>query len=314
MAYLKTPLYVLAVFGFLLTAFNTSAGSKNGFDLTGALIPESQIFKGGPDKDGIPAIDKPKFLSVRKARFMKNDDRILGIDIAGIKKAYPIKILNWHEVVNDRVGREKFSITYCPLCGTGMAFSARVENMQLDFGVSGLLYNSDVLLYDRQTDSLWSQIMQQAISGKYKGARLKSIPLTHTTWSDWKKKHPDTKVLSTRTGSVRNYNKNPYKDYATSEHLFFPVHTKAPEIYHPKERVLGVEIDGAFKAYPFIELNKNGKTLFTDRLNNKELSIHWDQEHQTGTIYLDEKNITTTQSFWFAWFAFHPETLVYTAR
>jgi hypothetical protein len=314
MAYLKPPMYVFVVFFFFLTAFNASAGSKNGFDLTGALIPESQIFKGGPDKDGIPAIDKPNFLSARKARFLKNDDRILGIEIAGVKKAYPIKILNWHEIVNDRIGREHFSITYCPLCGTGMAFSARVGNKKLDFGVSGLLYNSDVLLYDRQTDSLWSQIMQQSVAGKYKGTRLKSIPLKHTTWSDWKKKHPDTKVLSTRTGNVRNYNKNPYKDYATSNHLFFPVYSKAPEVYHPKERVLGVEIGGVFKAYPFIELNKNGKALFADTLNNKKLSVHWDQEHQAGAIYLDEKNITTTQSFWFAWFAFHPETRVYTAR
>ena len=107
---------------------NLIADTKNGFELSSALIPETQIFKGGPAKDGIPAIDKPKFISVGKARFMKNDDRVLGIEIAGITRAYPVKILNWHEIVNDHIGREQFSITYCPLCGTGMAFSARVKN------------------------------------------------------------------------------------------------------------------------------------------------------------------------------------------
>jgi len=294
-----------------LAALTVSAETKNGFELSEALIPETQIFRGGPEKGGIPAIDKPRFVSVRKARHMKNDDRVLGIEIAGIARAYPIKILNWHEIVNDHIGREQFSITYCPLCGTGMAFSARVNQSKLDFGVSGLLYNSDVLLYDRQTESLWSQLMQKAVTGKYRGTKLTSIPLSHTTWVDWKTRHPKTSVLSTRTGAMRNYESNPYKGYAQSAHLFFPVYSKAPERFHPKEKVLGVEINGVFKAYPFIELNKNAQTLFTDTVNNTELSIHWDKQHQSGAIYLGGKNITTTQAFWFAWFAFHPETKVY---
>lgn len=313
MAQLITPTQAIILSAFLLVAFHAPAEIKNGFDLSGALVPVSQIFGGGPGKDGIPAIDKPKFVSVRKARFMKNSDRILGIEIAGIARAYPIKILNWHEIVNDRIGREQFSVTYCPLCGTGMAFSARVGDAKLDFGVSGLLYNSDVLLYDRQTESLWSQIMQQAVTGKYRGARLNSIPLTHTTWADWKTRHPKTMVLSTKTGSLRNYDKNPYQGYATSKRLFFPVYSKAPASYHPKERVLGVEINGNFKAYPFVELNKNGKAAFTDRFNGAELTIGWDQQHQSGSIYDGSKNVTITQAFWFAWFAFHPETEIYKA-
>lgn len=314
MTHIKPTISVIFFSILLLAVFNAVAETKNGFDLSGALIPESQIFRGGPGKNGIPAIDKPNFVSVRKARFMKNSDRILGIEIAGVARAYPIKILNWHEIVNDHIGREQFSITYCPLCGTGMAFSARVGDKKLDFGVSGLLYNSDVLLYDRQTESLWSQIMQQAVTGKYKGTRLNSIPLTHTTWADWKNQHPDTKVLSTRTGALRNYEQNPYKGYAASTHLFFPVYSQAPEKYHPKERVLGVEVNGAFKAYPFVELNKNAQAVFTDTLNNTELSIHWDEQHQSGAIYHGKQNITVTQAFWFAWFTFHPETLVYTAE
>lgn len=303
----------LLLIALYLATINASAGTKNGFDLSNALIPESQIFKGGPAKDGIPAIDEPEFTSARKARFIKNSDYILGLELAGIARAYPIKILNWHEVVNDRIGREQFSITYCPLCGTGMAFSARVDGTKLDFGVSGLLYNSDVLLYDRQTESLWSQIMQQAISGKHMGAQLQRIPLSHTTWKDWKTQHPDTQVLSIKTGARRNYEKNPYQGYESSKHLLFPVYTKAPDKYHPKERVLGIEINGFFKAYPFVELNKTGKSTFTDTLKNNKLSIHWNQEHQSGSIYSGVHNVTVTQAFWFAWFAFHPETEVYKA-
>lgn len=297
----------------LLTALSTvlNADTKNGFELSTALVPETQIFKGGPAKDGIPAIDKPHFISARKARFMKNDDRVLGIEIAGISRAYPVKILNWHEIVNDRIGREPFSITYCPLCGTGMAFSGRVDDTKLDFGVSGLLYNSDVLLYDRQTESLWSQIMGQAITGKFKSKKLTGLPLEHTSWADWKSRHPETTVLSTRTGSKRNYENNPYKGYESSRHLLFPVFSKAAGIYHPKERVLGVEINGIFKAYPFIELNKNAKAVFTDTLDNTELTIHWNQQHQSGSVFNNGKNITITQAFWFAWYAFHPDTQVY---
>ena len=112
---------------------------------------------------------------------------------------------------------------------------------------------------------------------------------------------------------MRNYESNPYKGYAESEHLLFPVYSKAPERFHPKEKVLGVEINGVFKAYPFVELNKKAQPLFTDTVNNTDLTIHWNKQHQSGEIYIGRKNITVTQSFWFAWFAFHPETIVYKA-
>lgn len=287
---------------------------KNGFELADALVAESQIFKGGPAKDGIPAIDRPDFVSVDRADFMQPDDSVLGIEIAGIAKAYPIKILNWHEIVNDRIGREYFSVTFCPLCGTGVAFSARVDDTQLNFGVSGLLYNSDVLLYDRNTESLWSQIMAQAISGEYKGTHLKMLPLTHTHWKHWIQAHPDTKVLSIHTGYLRKYDKDPYRDYVTSKHLMFPVYHRAPNSYHPKERVMGIEVDGAYKAYPFAELNKHGAALIQDRINNIDIQLHWNQVQQSGFFTRAEGvPLPHIQGFWFAWFAFHPQTLVFKA-
>lgn len=186
-----------------------TAQSKNGFNLEQTLIPASQILSGGPAKDGIPAIDKPRFVDADKVSFLDNDAPVLGLVYKSIAKAYPISILNWHEIINDQFNDAPVVITFCPLCGSGMAFSALIDGIAHTFGVSGLLYNSDLLLYDRQTQSLWSQLMSQAISGSHKAKRLHSLPVLHTTWQDWKTRHPETLVLSTDTGYSRNYSNSP---------------------------------------------------------------------------------------------------------
>lgn len=284
----------------------------NGFILDDALIPASQIFSGGPDKDGIPSIDNPTFVKARKADFLDNRDRVLGITLNGISRAYPIKILNWHEIVNDSIDDIYYTITYCPLCGTGVAFDSNINGQVLNFGVSGLLYNSDVLLYDRETQSLWSQLLSQAVTGKYKGTKLKTLPVMHTTWSNWKRHHPSTLVLSNNTGYRRSYDRDPYSGYAQSKNLYFPVFNKAPKKYHPKENVMGLASGNNFKAYPFIELNRLDKDKFVDSINGKSFTIYWNKKDQSGYI-LDESGIVvpTVQSYWFAWFAFHPETNVF---
>ena len=275
-----TPILLVALLNAPLTAW-----SKNGFDLSDSLISPTEILSGGPPKDGIPAIDNPKFLPGKTAVFLQPDDRVLGIEINGTAKAYPIRILNWHEIVNDRIGDNSFAVTYCPLCGTGVAFSAVLKDQMLNFGVSGLLYNSDVLLYDRNTQSLWSQIMGQAISGQLAGQKLTLLPLSHTTWSAWLRDHPQTLVLSTETGIQRNYNRDPYAGYEKSRSLYFATSRKAPNTYHPKERVLGLQIGSSFKAYPFIELNRAGKSSFKDKLNGMEYLVKWDSENQSGNIF-----------------------------
>ena len=299
---------------FVLISPPAFSEQKNGFVLDGSLIPPQQIVRGGPEKDGIPAIDEPVFVSAPDADFLHNSDRILGIEIDGIARAYPIGILNWHEVVNDSIAETDFAITYCPLCGTGMAFDSRINERSLNFGVSGLLYNSDVLLYDRESESLWSQILGKAVTGKYKGSSLRQIPLMHTTWSNWKRQYPATQVLSTATGFSRQYTRNPYQGYRDSVLTYFPVTHKAPARYHPKESVLGLTVGDSHKAYPFVELNKNNSSRFSDTFNGKTIVIHWNQAEQSGFV-TDEHGavIPVIQAYWFAWYAFHPDTMVFTS-
>ena len=286
---------------------------KNGFDVSGALIPKHEILSGGPPRDGIPAIDAPRFVSANAARFLQPTDRVLGISRNGVAKAYPVLILNWHEIVNDSFAGEPIVVSYCPLCGTGIAYLAKVGDRVFSFGVSGLLYNSDMLLYDRQTQSLWSQIRKQAVSGRMKGVRLQAIPLTHTSWADWNRRYPSSLVLSTDTGYSRDYTRSPYGGYEQSRTLFFSVR-KQDQRYHPKESVLGVEIDGRFKAYPFVELEKS-KVPIRDTLGGKNIMVKYDRQHRTA-VATDENGdiLPTITGYWFAWYAFHPDTEVYRAR
>ena len=304
----------LLLLGLVAINLTATAGSKNGFDVSNASIPVDEILAGGPPKDGIPALSSPELIDALDATYLQPNDRILGIEIDGIARAYPISILNWHEIVNDQINDQQFAVTFCPLCGTGVAFSSNVAGKVTEFGVSGLLYNSDVLLYDKNTESLWSQIMGVAISGALVGEQLKPIPISHTTWRDWLAQHPDTRVLSTETGYARDYARNPYAGYEQSRQLYFGVNNKAPENYHPKEQVFGLEFDGVYKAYPFVELEKHGKPRFKDSVNGISVTIDWDSKNQSVIILnSDGVKIAGIQGYWFAWFAFHPDTLVFEA-
>ena len=307
-------IHLLALIGFILIAGAAEARTMNGFDLSGATIPVSGIESGGPPRDGIPAIDNPKFVPAAEAGFLQADDRVMGVEIDGQPKAYPISILNWHEVVNDRSGTQHFVVTYCPLCGTGIVFASNAGDGALVFGVSGLLYNSDVLLFDRNTESLWSQILGKAVSGPLSGTPLPQLPAFHTTWADWRTRHPETEVLSTDTGYHRDYRSSPYGGYEKSPRLFFRVANRAPKDYHPKAWVMGVEVDGVHKAYPFEELEAHGSERLEDVVNGKPVVVHWNQTASSAWVSDELGNaLPSTTGFWFAWYAFFPETLVFKA-
>jgi hypothetical protein len=287
--------------------------TKNGFDLSDSSVPEIEILDSGTRKDAIPALDQPKFIAAEEADFLKRKDRILGVYHNGIAKAYPIKILDWHEIVNDTYDDEAILVSYCPLCGTGMVFSAQAKDFAITFGVSGLLYNSDVLLYDRPTSSLWSQILGRAVTGPLKNTALKPIPSSHTSWQEWQARHPETLVLSRETGFRRNYRESPYLDYARSGKLMFPVSQKN-SAYRNKEMVLGVQLGDHYKAYPFKELKSHGQSRFTDEFAGKLFSIEWLPNDKTARAFDQHGNeLPTVLAYWFAWYTFHPDTLIFEA-
>jgi hypothetical protein len=312
----KTRILVLVgiLLGVVFYKYASSAGPTNGFDLSNSTLPVEQILHGGPPRDGIPALSDPKLIAAAGADYLEPDDRVVGIVLSGEARAYPIPILNWHEIVNDEIDGQRFAVTYCPLCGTAVAFDATIDGQATDFGVSGLLYNSDVLLYDRETESLWSQILSQSVAGERVGMKLTPLPISHTTWRDWQDKHPDSLVLSDDTGHFRDYQRDPYAGYEKSRYTYFAVNNEAPDNYHPKEVVLGLGVDGVYKAYPFIELDKQGKARFSDSVNGSRFDFEWDSNNRSITVTDSAgQAVAGIQGFWFAWFAFHPDTEVFKA-
>jgi hypothetical protein len=169
-----------------------NAQSMLGFDLSEAIIPSKDFRRGGPPPDGIPSIDEPKFTPVAEVDFLEPDDTIIAFEKDGVARAYPFRILIWHEIVNDVVADQPTAVVFCPLCGTAMVFDRRYDDQTLEFGVSGLLYNSDVLMFDRQTKSLWSQLGLKSVSGKFAGTELDWLPSKQTTWQAWQKANGST--------------------------------------------------------------------------------------------------------------------------
>ncbi len=197
-------------------------------------IPLDKIKGGGPPKDGIPSIDDPIFANVQDSHFMSDFDTVIGLKINGEAKAYPLFILVWHEIVNDKVGGTPVSVTYCPLCYTNQVFERVIDGQEVEFGTSGKLYNSNLLMYDRLTDSYWSQALGTAVKGELTGYQLNLVPFDVITWGDWKKLHPDTLVLTTDTGHIRSYATDPYGNYYTEPRIMFPVENNDDRL-HPKE-------------------------------------------------------------------------------
>jgi Protein of unknown function (DUF3179) len=181
------------------------------------------IRHGAPGPDAIPAIDHPQFMPAAQARFLAEDDVVFGLVRAGQTRAYPQLVLVWHEIVNDRFPDGPLSVTYCPLTGSVLGFrGVALDGEPYTFGTSGDLVNSNLLMYDRQTDSRWPQLLGQAILGPSRGRMLQELPLEWTRWGRWRAAHPDTLVLSTRTGYLRQYGTDPYGsyNYGASHELF----------------------------------------------------------------------------------------------
>lgn len=274
---MKTLIVLLFV---LLSAANSSCeeggvsgGSGTDQDtLTGKwLVPKEKVFDGGPGKDGIPSVDEPKFLDASQVEYLNSNDLVLGIKIGDQIHAYPHPVMNWHEIVNDSLDDSHIAITYCPLTGTGIGWDRQIMGEVTTFGVSGLLYNSNLIPYDRLTESNWSQMLNKGIHGEMIGSEATTHTLLETTWATWEKMFPDSRVLSTNTGFKRNYQHNPYGNYKEKPDLLFPVEPLDERLFS-KERVLGIIRDGQAKTYRF-ESFADSVTLIRDTFQEKAFII-----------------------------------------
>lgn len=334
------------------------------------LVNPDDIISGGPPPDGIPPIDNPKFLRAAAAGFLSPKEPVVAIELNDDARAYPAQILIFHEIVNDTVGGVPVVITYCPLCNTGIAFRRPVVGGKLlDFGTSGKLYHSNLVMYDRQTRSLWPQAMGQAVVGRLTGMKLQFLPVQMVSWGDWRREHPDGKVLSRETGEERPYGENPYTYYDSYQRAPSLFKGDPDERLAPLDRVVGVWVGSDVVAFPYDRLRarrergwaavqatvggrsvvvfwKSGTVsavdaalieesrdvgatgVFDRQLEGRELSFRTTRDgivdHQTGSVWdifgravsgpltgRQLNKVISTESFWFDWAAFHPETRVF---
>ncbi|MEX1156603.1 MAG: DUF3179 domain-containing protein [Chloroflexota bacterium] len=216
-------------------------------------VPLGEIISGGPGKDGIPAVDEPKFVGVADVDWLADREPVVAVGIGDEWRAYPIQILVWHEIVNDVLGDMPVTITFCPLCHTAIAFDRRTDGRLLDFGTTGNLRHSDLVMYDRQTETWWQQATGQAIVGQLAGTQLEFLPSQLVSWGQFMTAHPDGMVLSRETGHARDYGGNPYAGYdrIDSDPFLLEDKTLLDGRLSPKVRILGVVINGEPAAYPF---------------------------------------------------------------
>lgn len=280
------------------------------FDLSQLSIPALEIAHGGPPKDGIPAITKPKTISAQEARFLGENDRVIGVAWSGQARAYPISILTQHEIVNDTLGDAPIAVTYCPLCDSAIVFDRTTDIGVKEFGVSGLLYNSNVLMYDRsEQESLWSQMKMEGVSGPAKGIKLQALPMQLTSWSAWLATHPDTDVMSTELGFQRDYRTNPYASYFQQYGLMFPAQPQDGRL-PLKERVIAIWDGEDSVVVPASYFDgKVGSTSL--RINGKQVEVEYEPSIDSLRIIATDKDVQWANSFWFAWYAFHPTTSIF---
>lgn len=250
-------------------------------------IRMEEIVWGGVQKDGIPALTNPEFVRAKEAKYLNDSDLVFGVEINGDTRAYPYRIMDWHEMFNDVVGGVPVSLAYCTLCGSGILFDGRVDGRKdpFVFGSSGFLYRSNKLMYDQQTHSLWNQFTGRPVVGELTGLgiQLKILPVVTTTWGQWKKQYPKTKVLSADTGYIRDYRPGKaYGRYFNSPDLMFPALTNDKRL-NPKDKVFGLRITGAEKAWP-LKTFQGGKVI-NDRVGVVDIVLIGDTESRTVRAY-----------------------------
>lgn len=283
-------------------------------DFSKTSVEWSEILSGGPPKDGIPALTDPEMVSVDQDTFIEPNEPVMTVELDGeTARAYPIRYLTWHEIVNDEVGNVPFIVTFCPLCNSGLVFDRRLNGQTLEFGVSGKLRNSDMVMYDRQTESWWQQFVGEAIVGDLLGQKLTKIPAWMESWDDFKTRNPEGVVMTRPKGFSRSYGSNPYVNYDGSSKPFLYNGENPPHDVHPLARVVVIG-DKAWPLMRFQEtstITEDGLTLSwkagtASALDKRDISASRD----VGAIRVKDANgldVAHDVAFAFAFHAFFPD-------
>ncbi len=261
-------------------------GERSNPEKMGVRLEE--IVWGGVRADGIPPLDDPKLIKAGEADYLLDDDEVFGVKINGDARAYPLRIMGWHEMFNETIGGVPVALAYCTLCGAGILYETAIDGHKTPFrfGSSGLLYRSNKLMFDRHTFSLWNQFTGKPVNGPLlnSGIELRVRPVAVTSWAKWKKKNPDTKVLSLETGHSRDYGSGAvYRDYFASPDLMFPAAVRNETVVKRKDYVFGMRSGDAKKAWP-LRLFKGGNVI-NDTFGDDAVVLIGDEETRTVRAY-----------------------------
>ncbi len=249
-----------------IKAYKRMGWTKTEFNKRSIALKD--ILSGGPSKDGIPPIDNPIFKPIAEVKEIAAREPVVGFSINGDARAYPLRVLTWHEIVNDNVGGKPVTITYCPLCNAAIVFDRTLDGKVLDFGTTGLLRNSDLVMYDRQTESWWQQFTGTSIVGSMMGKQLKVLPARLESYANFKKRFPKGKVLVPNNNGMRDYGRNPYANYDSAVRPFL-YSGSMPKGIKPMERVVAFKVNGEIKVYGLPLLAKKGK------ISQDTFTIEW---------------------------------------
>ncbi|WP_206486089.1 DUF3179 domain-containing protein [Thalassotalea sp. G2M2-11] len=267
--------------------------STGGNDSTEWAINTNYLMDGGPGKDGIPSLDSPQFTPAEQLNYIDSQELIIGISYQGQIKGYPHKVLDWHEIVNDSVAGNKFVLSYCPLTGSAMAWAIDSQTGDTEFGVSGLLYNSNLILYDRNTDSNWPQMLMTSANGSKSGTQANQLTTFETTWEQFKTMYPNAQVLDENQGFSRDYQAYPYGSFRTDNNLLFNVNNKDDDRLHKKERVLGINVGDEYIAividllmadHELITIEVGGEQITIAGSGDKKMAVAFHNQLSDGTM------------------------------
>jgi Protein of unknown function (DUF3179) len=254
-------------------------------------VPLSEVSPGGPPRDGIPPLDHPKFETIAQADgWLKPAEPVIALDLGGDARAYPLQVLIWHEIANDVVAGVPVTVAFCPLCNTAIAFDRRLDGQVLDFGTTGNLRDSDLVMWDRQTESWWQQLTGEAIVGELTGKHLAMLPATIVSWAEFRGRYPAGQVLSRATGFLRDYGRNPYVGYDRIDQPPFLFQGTPDGRLPPMERVVTVSRNNEDLAVPYSILRQ--RRVVEEKVGGREIVV----VYQPGTTSaLDGANIATSR-------------------